>query len=195
MTVTRHCESELSARGVVNGDPTVPCGLSAGGRSQARVLAAALAGEPVDVAVTSRFRRAIETADLALTGRSVDRLILPDLDDLHFGEYEGRSLAEYRGWAHRHAITSRPGGGGESRVDGVLRYCRALRQVLAMPDADHVLVVAHGLPLAYVVRTVARAEPSDRVDPLEPGTPHRLVAGDLHAALDRLETWTRERVA
>ncbi|MGH8939397.1 MAG: histidine phosphatase family protein, partial [Actinomycetes bacterium] len=193
--VMRHCESELSERGVVNGDPSVPCGLSAAGRTQAHALAAALAGDPVDLAVTSRFRRTIETAELALTGRDVTRMTMPELDDLHFGEFEGRSLAEYRTWAHRQPVSARPGGDGESRVDGVRRYCRALRQVLALPDHDHVLVVAHGLPLAYVVRAAAREELSDQVDPLEKGAPHRFASGDLHTALGRLESWTRACVA
>ena len=195
VTVARHGESDLSARGIVNGDPAVPCGLSPSGQDQARALGGRLAGRPVTLAVTSTFRRTVETAEIALAGRGVRHLALSQLDDLRFGNFEGRPITEYRAWSARHGADVRPPGGGESRLDVVGRYCRALRHVLALPDAEHVLVVGHGLPLAYLVRAASGGDPADRLEPLDPGVPHRLTNGGLRRALDVLERLSGGRVA
>jgi 2,3-bisphosphoglycerate-dependent phosphoglycerate mutase len=194
VTVARHGESDLSARGIVNGDPAVPCALSPVGRNQARALGQCLVGEPVTLAVTSTFRRTAETAEIALAGRGVRRLALPALDDLRFGEFEGRPITEYRAWSASHDVGARVPG-GESRLDAIGRYCRALRNVLALPDAEHLLVVAHGLPLAYLVQAASGGQLTGQVEPLEPGVPHRLARGDVRAAIGRLERWSEGRVA
>ena len=46
ITVVRHGESELSVRGICNGDPGVPCRLAPSGVLQAQELAERLEGEP-----------------------------------------------------------------------------------------------------------------------------------------------------
>ena len=90
--LARHGESELSVVGTVNGDPAVPCALTAAGREQARRLGELLADTELDLCVTSEFERTRETADLALAGRAVPRLVLPELNDVRFGSFEGGSL-------------------------------------------------------------------------------------------------------
>ena len=64
--LARHGESELSCRGLTNGDPRVACPLTARGREEAGRLGELLATEPIDLCVTSEFERTRETADLAL---------------------------------------------------------------------------------------------------------------------------------
>ena len=66
VVLARHGESERSVDGVTNGDPAVRVALTATGREEARQLGRELAGDPIDLCVTSEFERAQETADLAL---------------------------------------------------------------------------------------------------------------------------------
>ena len=108
--LARHGESELSVAGIVNGDPAVACALTETGVEQARRLAERLADVEIDLCVTSEFERTRETADLALAGRDVARLVLTGLNDIRFGAFEGGPLSAYRAWARAHGPTDRPPG-------------------------------------------------------------------------------------
>jgi broad specificity phosphatase PhoE len=187
--LVRHGESELSATGVVSGDPSEPRGLTELGREQARRLGELLAGEPIDLCVTSEFRRVRETADLALAGRDVPRLVLPELNDVRFGEFEGRPFDEYRGWARTHDPKEAPPG-GESRAQVAARYVRAFRIVLARPEAT-ILVVAHGLPLRYTLLALAGLDPTPIVEQVPLAEPYPLRRAELERALQRLERWSK----
>jgi 2,3-bisphosphoglycerate-dependent phosphoglycerate mutase len=187
--LARHGESEFSARRLVSGDPTLPGGgLTEAGREQARELGRLLADEPIDLCVTSEFRRTQETADLALAGRDVPRLVLADLNDIRVGEYEGRSFDDYRAWVRAHGPADGCPGGGESRAAVAERYAGALRVVLDRPE-DTILVVAHSLPIRYVLLAVADRDPTAVVDLVEYALPHRLAREDVERAATRLEAW------
>ena len=137
--------------------------------------------------MTSEFERAQETADLALAGRDVPRLVLADLNDIRFGEFEGRPLTDYRAWAHAHGPrTSCPA--GDSRAQTVARYVRAYRTILARPE-ETVLVVAHGLPVRYVLDALEGRDPAAAVAQVPYAEPFRLSAQELEAAVRRLESW------
>lgn len=188
VVLARHGESELSVVGRTNGDPSVAVGLTEVGREQARHLGRQLADEPVDLCVTSEFQRARETADLALEGREVPRLVLAELNDIRFGEFEGRLLTEYRAWAHTHGPQQPAPGDGDSRVETISRYVRAYRTILGRPE-DTVLVVAHGLPVRYVLDAAAGRSPAAAVAQVPYAQPYRLAADELEDAAKRLEAW------
>ena len=133
VVLARHGESELSVVGRTNGDPSVAVGLTEVGREQARQLGRKLAGEAIDLCATSVFQRARETADLALENRAVPRVVLAELNDIRFGEFEGRPLTEYRAWAHAHGPEDVCPGGGDSRAQTVARYVTAYGQLLERP--------------------------------------------------------------
>ena len=186
--LARHGESERSVGGLTNGDPSVRVPLTEVGREEARHLGRELAGDPVGLCVTSEFERTRETADLALEGRRVPRLVLPDLNDIRFGEFEGRPLTDYRAWAHSHGpLDVCPG--GESRAETVGRYVRAYTTILARPE-ETILVVAHGLPVRYVLDAVAGRNPVATIEQIPYAEPFRLSAQELEAAVGRLESWT-----
>lgn len=191
--LARHAESELSVVGRTNGDPSAAVGLTAAGGEQARQLGRELAGEAIDLCVTSEFLRAQETADLALDGRDVPRLALAELNDIRFGDYEGRLLTEYQAWAHSHGPQEPTPGGGDSRVETISRYVRAYRTILARPEGS-VLVVAHGLPVRYVLDAAAGRNPAAAVAQVPYATPYRLAAAELEGAVKRLEEWLRTPV-
>ena len=188
--LARHGESELSVVGTVNGDPAVACALTPTGQEQARRLGELLADTELDLCVTSEFQRVRETADLALAGREVPRLVLPELNDLRFGGFEGGTLVEYRAWAGANEPKASPPGGGESRAATVRRFNAAYRKILARPDPS-ILVVGHGLPIRYVLNALDQAPPAPLVDPVAYAEPYPLTAAELEASVSLLETWAR----
>ena len=64
LIVMRHAESEFNERGILNGDPTIPGGLTQRGREQAGRAREQLATRQVDLCITTNFERSIETADI-----------------------------------------------------------------------------------------------------------------------------------
>jgi broad specificity phosphatase PhoE len=187
VVLARHGESERSVEGRTNGDPRVACALTATGREEALRLGVELADDPIDLCVTSEFQRVQETADLALADRDVPRLVLADLNDIRFGEFEGRLLTEYRAWAHAHGPEDVVPG-GDSRAQTVARYVRAYRTILARPE-ETVLVVAHGLPIRYVLDALEGRNPAAAVGQVPYAEPFRLSADELREAVDLLEAW------
>jgi broad specificity phosphatase PhoE len=187
VVLARHGESERSVEGRTNGDPRVACALTATGREEALRLGVELADDRIDLCVTSEFQRVQETADLALADRDVPRLVLADLNDIRFGEFEGRLLTEYRAWAHAHGPEDVVPG-GDSRAQTVARYVRAYRTILARPE-ETVLVVAHGLPVRYVLDALEGRNPAAAVGPVPYAEPFRLGADELRQTVDLLEAW------
>lgn len=185
--LARHGESEYSVRDALNGDPSISFGLTALGQEQARALGEDLAATPIDLCVTSSFERVRQTADLALAGRDVPRLVLPELGDPNYGRFEGKSVTEYHTWSGTASSSETPGN-GESRVAIVSRYVRTFGSLLRRPEASQ-LVVAHSGPLAYVLGAVAGRAPERRLPVIEYARPHRLTALQLEQAVSFLDAW------
>ena len=190
--LARHGESELSAAGLVSGDPAERRGLTEIGREQARRLGEVLADEPIDLCVTSEFVRVRETADLALAGRQIPRLVVPELNDVRFGEFEGRPFDEYRAWARERDPTEAPPG-GESRAEVAARYVCGFRRVLDRPERT-ILVVGHGLPLRYTLLALEGLDPTPIVEQVPLAEPYRLSRAELARAMGRLKRWSRRPV-
>jgi broad specificity phosphatase PhoE len=188
--LARHGESELSVVGIVNGDPAVPCALTAAGREQARRLGELLADVELDLCLTSEFERTRDTADLALAGRNVPRVVLAELNDVRFGSFEGGTLAEYREWASGNEPTTAALGGGESRAATITRYVSAYRTILARPEPT-ILVVTHGLPIRYVLNALDGRPPEPLVNQVPYAEPYRLSGRELRVAVSLLEKWGR----
>ena len=55
--LARHAESVFNIRGVLNGDPSIPGGLTEEGRAQARRLGERLRDVRIDLCVTTEFER------------------------------------------------------------------------------------------------------------------------------------------
>jgi broad specificity phosphatase PhoE len=184
----RHGESEYSVDLRLNGDAAVDVGLTSRGKDEARHLGDELSGTHIDLCVTSAFRRTLETAELALAGRDVPRLVLPELNDPRYGRFEGATLEEYRGWADSARSDARPSEDGESRLDIVARYARALRILLGRSERV-LLVIVHSLPIAYVLATRRGELPRPRVPLVAHAALHRFTARELEQAADTLEAW------
>ena len=189
LILARHGESDYSARGLVNGDASVRVRLTEAGEEQARALGRELAADPLDLCVTSTLERTRATAALALQGRDVAVDSWDGLNDPRAGRFEGLRLDEYRTWAWTAGSREEAPGGGESRLEAVSRYSRALAALLDRPEAT-VLAVAHALPIAYVLTALEGDPPAPRMDrTVAYAHPYRLVAPDLRRALAVLEAW------
>jgi 2,3-bisphosphoglycerate-dependent phosphoglycerate mutase len=189
----RHGESEYSARALVNGDPAVAVGLTDEGQEQARLLGERLASEPIDLCVVTEFGRTHETADLALAGRDVPRIVLRDLNDPFYGAFEGKALADYRKWAGAHGPLDVPPGAGETRAAIAERYARAFRFLLDRPD-ETILVVCHSLPIAFALAAADGRRPSAKMPLITLAEPHILYEASMREAAERIEEWARDPV-
>ena len=164
-------------------------GLTAEGIEQARALSVALASEEIGVALTSRLARTRETLALALDGRDLPIVVAEELDEIHFGDFDGGWLDTYRAWAVAHPPNDPPRGGGESRAQAAARFARGLRLVLARPE-ERVLVVGHALAIRYVVDATSGLAPAARMAPVEHAFPFRLDLADVERAASLLEEWS-----
>jgi broad specificity phosphatase PhoE len=154
--VARHGQSLFNVDKVVNGDPALDRGLSEQGIEEAERLAGQVSALPVDLVAVSPFPRALQTANIALAGRDVPHLVDGDLGDVHIGELEGKSLADYRATpAHSNRKERFPG--GESLDEAALRYAGAFERLLARDEAV-TLVVCHEIPVRYLVNAAAGSE-------------------------------------
>ena len=186
--LVRHAESVFSERGLANGRVDVRCPLSARGVAQAQALARELADEDIDLCMTTELERTSETADLALAGRALPRIVSRELNDPLYGRYEGGPLADYIAWAHANDSGAEPPGGGERRQQLVARYAAGFRQVLERPEHT-ILVVTHSLPIAYVLMALDGRDPAPRVPLVEYAKVYELQARELTRAVERLEAW------
>ena len=189
----RHGESEYSAKMLVNGDPSVAVALTEEGREQAEQLRERLESEPIDLCVVTEFARTHETADLALAGREIPRVVLRDLNDPFYGAFEGKALADYRKWAGTHGPLDVPPGDGETRAVIAQRYARGFRWLLGRPE-ETVLVVCHSLPIAFALAAADGRRPSARMPLVTPAEPHVLYEPSLREAVERIEDWVRDPV-
>jgi broad specificity phosphatase PhoE len=186
--LVRHGESVLGARGLATAKVDVRCPLSQRGEAQARALAEEISGEDIDLCMTSELERTRQTADIALAQRSVRRIVLAELNDPLYGSYEGGPLDAYLAWALANDSAAEPPGGGEGRQTLVARYAVAFRMILDRPERA-IFVVAHSLPIAYVLMALAGLDPAPRVPLVEYAKTHAVSADDLTRAIARLETW------
>jgi 2,3-bisphosphoglycerate-dependent phosphoglycerate mutase len=157
--LARHGQSLFNVDNVVNGDPLRDRGLSEQGIEEAERLGGQLAGLPLDAVVLSPFPRAVQTANIALTGREVRHELDDELGDVRIGELEGSTLEQYR--AHpAHADRTQRFPGGESLDEAALRYAGAFARLLARKERA-TLVVCHEIPVRYAVNG---ARGSDSLD-------------------------------
>ena len=192
--VARHAQSTLNLERRVNGDPARPVGLTEQGHEEARALAIQVANVPLDVCVHTRFSRTRETAERALTGRDVEWVVEPLLDDIDVGELEGRSIDEYRAWKRAHTRADAfPG--GESLDEAAARYAEGWRRILESPW-QRVFVVCHEIPLRYALNGASGSDSLDGpVHELRNATPYVFDEDGLRRAVAGIRRLVPEEAA
>jgi len=138
--LVRHGATEWSASGQHTSRTDIP--LTEAGREAARGLSL---GREFALVLSSPLRRARETAELA----GFEPEIEPDLTEIDYGDYEGRTTPEIReerpGWT----LWRDGSPGGETLAQAGERADRVIARVLAA-DGD-VAVFAHG----HILRVLA----------------------------------------
>jgi broad specificity phosphatase PhoE len=187
LIIARHAHAASNAGDMVNGIPPGD-GLSPQGAAEAIALGVQLQAEPIELGVTSRFRRASETLELALAGRPVPVIVEPDLDEIGFGSFEGGSLAAYRAWAWKHDPEAACPGAGETRAHAARRIAAGLGALLDRQERV-ILAVTHGLPLRYVLDAADGSFPGQRLVSVPHAVPFRLERAPVERAAATLEEW------
>jgi len=149
LLLARHGETLWNAERRFQGRTDVA--LSPRGRAQAEALGRALGSYRVAAAYVSPFRRARETAEIALAGTGVPSITLDELRELSLGEWEGCTVDEvrardgdpYRAWLLAPHDCPPPGGEPLDAVSARVRVA-VERIAAAHPNGDDVLIVAHG---------------------------------------------------
>ena len=164
-------------------------GLMPEGVEQARALGALLAETEIALAATTELSRTYETLQLALEGRDVPTIVVPELNEIQFGSFDGGPLETYRAWAAAHSPSVRAPGGGESRAEAAARFARGLR-VLLEREEETVLLGGHALALRYVVDAAEGLVPAPRMARVPHAEPFRLAREDGARAAELLEAWS-----
>ena len=172
---------------------TVSClppgeGLSELGIAEGAALRTMLTDDDIGLGIASELRRTQETLALAVEGREVPTVIVPQLNEINFGSYEGGPLAAYREWAWSTAPDAECPGGGESRAAMAARVAGALDWLLARPE-DTILAVWHALPIRYVLEGAAGRPPPARIGTIPHADPYRLERADVERAAEHLRAW------
>jgi broad specificity phosphatase PhoE len=166
----RHGETEWSAAGKHTGSTDIP--LTDTGRAAARRIGTFLASRSFDAVFTSPLLRARETCELA--GLAAGALVVDDLHEWDYGDYEGLTSAEIRKARPDWTVWADGCPGGEvaadigSRVDRVINRLREYDGAVAIFGHGHCLRVLAarwvGLPaedgarLALDTATVSRLD-------------------------------------
>lgn len=165
-------------------------GLTEMGVDQARALGDLLAGDDIGLGVATQLRRTQETLEIALEGRDAPRIVVSELNEIHFGSFDGGLLSAYRAWAGSEAPALPAPGGGESRAQAAARYASGLRAVLAKPE-ESALVITHALAVRYIVDAAEGLVPAPLLlAPVEHARPYRLEVRALESAADLLGSWS-----
>ena len=150
--LTRHGESDWNAAGRWQGHADRP--LTEFGRRQAELLASRLAHVTFDAAYASDLRRAWETAEIALAGRGLEVVRLPELREVDVGSWSGLSRTDV---AERFPEAfERWRSGGHGWDDGepydamAERVVAAVCRIASAHPAGQVLVVSHGGPIRAI---------------------------------------------
>ena len=149
LILARHAESVFNVRGVLNGDPSVPGGLTDEGRDQARRLGERLRYERIDLCVTTEFERTRETADVALAGRDVPRVVVAELNDPPNGELELRPYVELARWRESNGPDMPIPGLDRTERDYFETAARGFRLLAERPEPT-VLAILHGYVVAWI---------------------------------------------
>jgi broad specificity phosphatase PhoE len=147
LLLIRHAESTWNAAGRWQGQGDPP--LSDRGRRQAEDLSRDLAGEPIDLLVSSDLARAVETARIVGATRGLRPTLNAKMRELSIGDWTGLTRDQIETRAadvlrdfERGESDVRPGG-GESRREIRLRVRSAIAELVAANPGRRLAVVTH----------------------------------------------------
>lgn len=162
MLLARHGETEWNVEGRWQGHSDSP--LTPRGHEQARLLAEALAGEPLTAVYASDIGRSYRTAEPVAARHGLEPIADPRLRELDAGSWTGRLGRElqaedpegmdawrFRPWAHQMPD-------GETLAEAQARALKFLSERLPRHAGETVAVISHGA-VAQCVLAAALGRP------------------------------------
>lgn len=149
LLIARHGETDYNKNGLLQGRG-INAPLNATGISQARTLAEYIKQYPISYVGSSSMVRAHETAGYYSAGTDFDIIKHPQLDEMNFGEFEGKPYLDVvdelepisKAWQNGDVNVRIPG--GESPAEVFDRANSALLELFSTMESGHLFVVAHG---------------------------------------------------
>jgi probable phosphoglycerate mutase len=182
-----------SAQHLCDGNPAADVPLTRAGEEQAAKMGRELKDVEIDLCVTSQFLRTKQTADIALAGRDIPRLVEARLNDFNYGMFQDRPKDDFHAWCKdKGMIASIPG--GESHYQMVTRCVAALRDIEKRPE-QAVLVATHSLVVSYVLYAGQGIEPVPEEPKIPYATPYLLTKEEADSAFSFLEQWLERQKA
>lgn len=143
LILVRHGQTVHNVAGIAQGWNDSE--LSEAGREQVRRVAARIAELKPTALYSSTLGRALSTAEAIAETTKLDIVQLPELREMNYGGWEGRSFLDvrredeetYQRWINDESCACP---GGESHADVRLRLERAFASI----DAERAVVVTHG---------------------------------------------------
>ncbi len=206
LLLVRHAVTEATGKRLTGSLPGVH--LSKEGRRQASLLGDRLANLPLAALYSSPLERCLETAEAIASGRGVAIQSLGDLEEIRFGRWTGRPLAQLAKttlWkqVHQHPSSVRfPE--GETLAEAQHRSVSAVSGIAERHPRGTIAVVSHGdvirLLLAHytgvhidLFQRLVVAPASVSAVRLADGVPYVLRVNDTGSADDLLEHSGRRR--
>lgn len=160
--IIRHGQTDWNVAGKIQGRQDIP--LNETGRAQAVCLAKGMERRPVTAIYSSPQRRALETARAIADSQKVQVFLLPQLVEIGYGEWEGRTSEDilttdrelYEAWWQHPATVAPPGGETLNQVDG---RCKAAWDYIRSHMTGDTAVVAHGGTLAHFIMHILEGQP------------------------------------
>jgi broad specificity phosphatase PhoE len=148
LLLVRHAAHDWIGRGIAGRMPGVA--LNDQGSRQAKELIARLEHRTVHVVYASPMQRTQETATPLAQARGLGVVTDPELAEIEFGEWTGRTFEElergwhdgWRQWCEQKGSAGAPG--GESFVDVQRRIMARLEQLRRVHPSETVLLFSHG---------------------------------------------------
>ena len=145
--LVRHGEIDLGGEKRYIGSTNLP--LCQRGIEDARKLKEYFSNKDLQEAYTSPLLRCIETSEIIIKGRGIEKKIVNDLREIHLGEWEYKTFAyirnnfpkEYEERGRR--IDSYQCPGGESFQQVHNRVIPAFKRLVQAGGDDNILLVAH----------------------------------------------------
>ncbi|MGN2427130.1 adenosylcobalamin/alpha-ribazole phosphatase [Raoultella sp. Lac2] len=153
--LVRHGETEANVAGLYSGHAPTP--LTGRGMTQAQTLGQLLQAVPFDSVLCSELERTQLTADLLLGARNIPRQIVPELNEMFFGDWEMRhhrdlqreDAENYAAWCAdwQHAAPTN----GESFPHFAHRIRTFAGKLTQHSQPDHLLIVGHKGGLSLLI--------------------------------------------
>lgn len=155
----RHGETDWNKARKIQGCTDIP--LNDYGRELARKTGEGMKDIPIDLVITSPLIRARETAELVMQGRGIEMIENAQIQEMNFGEYEGRPSDEEPTASILRAFFKNPGAypppeTGESIPQLLTRTGRFLEELCwdgALQEKS-ILISTHGAAMTGLVNNI-----------------------------------------